>query len=53
MCYLVYTNFQRQGAVVNMTMGDAENKNEFQVVSVWGRCGGTKLQQHMDLQDAC
>ncbi len=39
MCYLVYTNFQRQGAVVNMTMRElrsTENKNEFKVVSVWG-----------------
>ncbi len=39
MCYLVYTNFQRQGAVVNITMGElrsADNKNTFKVVSVWG-----------------
>ena len=38
MCYLVYTNYQRQGAVVNMTMKEpknAETKDEFKVVSVW------------------
>ncbi len=32
MCYSVYTKYQRQGAVVNMTM---ETKEEFKVVSVW------------------
>ena len=34
----VYTNYQRQGAVVNMTVSElksAETKDEFKVVSVW------------------
>ncbi len=38
MCFLVYTNYQRQGAVINMTMGEldsAETKGDLKVVSVW------------------
>ncbi len=38
MCYLTYTNFQRQGAVANMTAGevmDAEKCREYRVIQVW------------------
>lgn len=38
MCHLVYTNFQRQGAVINMTVGeirDAERSKDHRVISVW------------------
>jgi hypothetical protein len=38
MCYLVYTNFQRQGAVLNMTAGEvhaADKSREYRVVKVW------------------
>ncbi len=38
MCYLVFTNYQREGAVSNMTMGEfynAETKGDLKVVSVW------------------
>ncbi len=38
MCYLVYTNFQRQGSVANMTANEvleAEKFKIFYVISVW------------------
>lgn len=38
MCYLVYTNFQRQGAVANMTVAEvqaATKSREYRVISVW------------------
>lgn len=38
MCYLVYTNFQRQGAAMNMTAGEvmaAKQCREYRIVSVW------------------
>ena len=38
MCHLVYTNFQRQGAVSNMTVKevqDAKVSREYRVISVW------------------
>lgn len=38
MCYLLYTNFQRQGAVANMTAGEvtrAEKAREYRVIRVW------------------
>jgi hypothetical protein len=38
MCYLVYTNFQRQGAVLNVAAGDvyaADKSREYRVVKVW------------------
>jgi hypothetical protein len=38
MCYLTYTNFQRQGAVCNMTAGEvieAKTVKEYRVISVW------------------
>ncbi len=38
MCYLVYTNYQREGAVSKMIMGEfynAETKGDLRVVSVW------------------
>lgn len=38
MCYLVYTNFQRQGAVANMTAGEvlsAQKCREYQIIMVW------------------
>lgn len=38
MCYLTYTNFQRQGAVANMTAGEvkaATKSKEYLVVLVW------------------
>lgn len=38
MCYLVYTNFQRQGAVANMTAMEvlaAEKSRNYRVIKVW------------------
>lgn len=38
MCHLVYTNFQRQGSVCNMTVGEvraAKVSREFRVIAVW------------------
>ena len=38
MCYLVYTNFQRQGAVANMTAGEvlgAEKCRDHSIIYVW------------------
>lgn len=38
MCYIAYTNFQRQGAVANMTAEEvtkAEQKRDHYVIHVW------------------
>ena len=42
MCYMVYTNAQRQGAVINMTLGEVKRATEytrgkltFRCISVW------------------
>ena len=38
MCYLVYTNFQREGSVMNMTaqeVNSATKSKDFYVISVW------------------
>lgn len=38
MCYMVYTNFQRQGAVANLTAGEvlcADSTRDYRVISVW------------------
>ena len=40
MCHLAYTNFQRQGAVLNMTAGEVmaaqkSKSSAFMTISVW------------------
>ena len=55
MCHIVYTNFQRQGAVANMTVREvreAKVSREYRVVLVWEHKttmthGGAKLAVHI------
>lgn len=55
MCHILYTNYQRQGAVANMTAGEvatASKNREYRVVSVWehkttNSHGSAKLAVHI------
>ena len=57
MCYLVYTNFQRQGAVANMTAGEVlstDKCNNYRIVMVWDHKtvsthGSARIAIHMSL----
>ena len=55
MCHLAYTNFQRQGAVCNMTAGEtmaAEKIRTYYIIEVWNHKtvsshGSAKIAAHV------